>query len=174
MTDHLGDRTGGTENVSHAGLPESFRKCQWFDRRSGLAILVVWNQRLGDGGPDFPQMEPTDQLDAPNRRFPESRVTRFAKRRSGHASGVVHLTRVPPGSYRGHARAGSRRTRPFHTRHEKPTKTAACAGIQAGSTSMSAIGGDGGARVLSTRRSLLAVDGPMAPIYARAGCVADH
>ena len=29
------------------------------------------------GGPDFPQMEPTDQLDAPNRRLPESRVSRF-------------------------------------------------------------------------------------------------
>ena len=36
------------------------------------------NQRLRDGGPDFPQMEPTDQLDAPNRRLPESRIKRFA------------------------------------------------------------------------------------------------
>ena len=26
-----------------------------------------------EGGPDFPQMEPTDQLDAPNRRLPEPR-----------------------------------------------------------------------------------------------------
>jgi hypothetical protein len=34
------------------------------------------------GGPDFSQMEPTDQLDASNRRLPESRLERFAKRRS--------------------------------------------------------------------------------------------
>lgn len=30
------------------------------------------------------QMEPTDQLDAPNRRFPESRVGRFAKAAGNH------------------------------------------------------------------------------------------
>ena len=34
--------------------------------------------RAKDGGPDLSQMEPTDQLDAPNRRLPESRVRRFA------------------------------------------------------------------------------------------------
>lgn len=28
-----------------------------------------------DGGPDFPQMDPTDQLVAPNRRFPAGRLT---------------------------------------------------------------------------------------------------
>jgi len=42
---------------------------------SGLGSLQV-------GGPDFSQMEPTDQLDASNRRLPESRLERFAKRRS--------------------------------------------------------------------------------------------
>jgi hypothetical protein len=34
----------------------------------------------GVGGPDFPQMEPIDQLDVPNRRLPEGRLRRFAKR----------------------------------------------------------------------------------------------
>ena len=38
------------------------------------------NQRLGDGGPDFSQMEPTDQLDAANRRLPPGRVRRLLNR----------------------------------------------------------------------------------------------
>src|SRR5438876_132459 len=33
-----------------------------FDQRSGLAISAVWNQRLGDGGPDFHRLEPNDRL----------------------------------------------------------------------------------------------------------------
>ena len=33
----------------------------------GWWISAVWNQRLMVGGPDFPQMEPTDELDAPDR-----------------------------------------------------------------------------------------------------------
>ncbi len=38
------------------------------------------NQRLGDGGPDLSQMEPTDQLDASNRRLPPGRVRRSLNR----------------------------------------------------------------------------------------------
>jgi hypothetical protein len=52
-----------------------------FDLRTGSGISAVWNQRLGVGGPDLSQMEPTDQLDAPDRGFPESCVKRFAKRK---------------------------------------------------------------------------------------------
>ena len=42
-------------------------KTQRFDPRSGLAISVVWNQRLGDGGPEQRQLEPTDELVATSR-----------------------------------------------------------------------------------------------------------
>ena len=38
-------------------------------------------RRAEVGGPDLSQMEPTEQLDAPNRRLPESRVRRFARRK---------------------------------------------------------------------------------------------
>ena len=38
-------------------------------------------------------MEPTDQLDAPNRRFPESRVRRFAKRNSTSPHPSIVLTK---------------------------------------------------------------------------------
>jgi len=75
------------------GLPDEETECSraegcGFDQRSGLAISAVWNQRLGDGGPDFPQMEPTDQLDAANRSVPESRVGRFAKAARDHGTGL--------------------------------------------------------------------------------------
>jgi hypothetical protein len=33
-----------------------------FLARGGLAISVVWNQHLGDGGPKQRQLEPTDEL----------------------------------------------------------------------------------------------------------------
>ena len=41
-----------------------------------------------DGGPDLSQLEPTDQLDAPGRGFPESRIRRFADCRSPPATFV--------------------------------------------------------------------------------------
>jgi hypothetical protein len=65
-----------------------------FDLRSGWAISVVQNQRLGDGGPNFPQMEPTDQLDASNRRLPESRVRQFAKRKSASRTSSILLVNL--------------------------------------------------------------------------------
>jgi hypothetical protein len=48
-----------------------------------------------DGGPDFPQMEPTDQVDAPNRRLPESRVERFAEAATNHEMGVKSMISGP-------------------------------------------------------------------------------
>jgi hypothetical protein len=39
----------------------------------------------------FPRWEPTDQLDAPNRRLPESRVGRFAKAVRHHTTGQILL-----------------------------------------------------------------------------------
>jgi hypothetical protein len=45
--------------------------------RATSAVLVPDAGSIAEvGGPDFPQMEPTDQLDAPNRRLPESRLVR--------------------------------------------------------------------------------------------------
>jgi hypothetical protein len=41
--------------------------------------------------PRFPRMEPTDQLDAPDRRLPESRVRRFAKRKSAFRTSSIFL-----------------------------------------------------------------------------------
>jgi hypothetical protein len=56
------------------------------NNRLQLQIWIVQKwlgiKDLGVGGPDLPQMEPTDQLDAANRRLPEGCVRRFAKRRS--------------------------------------------------------------------------------------------
>ena len=37
-------------------------------------LAEACRRRAKDGGPDLSQMEPTDQLDAPNRRFPEGCV----------------------------------------------------------------------------------------------------
>jgi hypothetical protein len=45
-----------------------------FDRWSGLAISVVQNQRLGDGGPEQRQLEPDSELARPNQEPPRSRV----------------------------------------------------------------------------------------------------
>jgi hypothetical protein len=39
-------------------------------------------------------MEPTDQLDAPNRRLPESRVSRFAKRKSASRTSSISLVNL--------------------------------------------------------------------------------
>jgi hypothetical protein len=39
-------------------------------------------------------MEPTDQLDAPNRRLPESRVERFAKRNSASRTSSICLSDI--------------------------------------------------------------------------------
>ena len=48
--------------------------------------------RVSEGWwPRFSQMEPTDQLDAPNRRLPESRVKRFAKRKSASRTSSIFL-----------------------------------------------------------------------------------
>ena len=60
----------------------------------GASRRAEYPERLSeakDGGPDFPQMEPTDQLDAPNRRLPESRVRRFAKRKSASRTSSIFL-----------------------------------------------------------------------------------
>jgi hypothetical protein len=54
-------------------------------RHGGLAA----ERRIS--GPDFHQMEPTDQLDASNRRLPESRVRRFAKRKSASRTSSIFL-----------------------------------------------------------------------------------
>jgi hypothetical protein len=43
-------------------------------RRSRTTVQRLRNLPQVVGGPDFPQMEPTDQLDASNRRLPESRL----------------------------------------------------------------------------------------------------
>ena len=65
--------------------------------RSNRATFAVFNHlwwigmEIRFGGPDFPQMEPTDQLDAPNRRLPESRVRRFAKRKSASRTSSIFL-----------------------------------------------------------------------------------
>src|SRR5688572_11369109 len=47
---------------------------------------------FGVGGPDFPQMEPTDQLDAADRRLPEGRVRQFANRRSAFGPSLFLIT----------------------------------------------------------------------------------
>ena len=53
-------------------------------RSRGLTQLL----RDARYGPDFPQMEPTDELDTPNRGLPESRVKRFAKAARDHRTGL--------------------------------------------------------------------------------------
>lgn len=45
-----------------------------FDLRCGSRFSVVWNQRVGVGGPDLSQMEPIDELDAADREFQDRRV----------------------------------------------------------------------------------------------------
>ena len=52
------------------------------NRVGWLAIRSSREARAKDGGPDFHQLEPNDELDAVNRRPPEGRVKRFAKRKS--------------------------------------------------------------------------------------------
>lgn len=69
--------------------------------------------RTGPGslcGPDLSQMEPTDELDAPNRRPPESRVGRFDERRSASAiqrSLVNEIRGVTPAHRCSHARVAA-------------------------------------------------------------------
>ena len=58
--------------------------------------------------PRFSQMEPTDQLDAANRRLPESRVRRFAKRKSASRTFSIFLVNPSLFSASSIERVGSR------------------------------------------------------------------
>ena len=56
-----------------------------------LVAEVAEVLRVRGFGPDLSQMEPTDQLDAPNRGLPKSRVRRFAKRKSASRPSSIVL-----------------------------------------------------------------------------------
>lgn len=54
----------------------------------GMALTVNF------GGPDLSQMEPTDQLDAADRRLPEGRVRRSAKRNAASRPSSIFVANL--------------------------------------------------------------------------------